>query len=534
MNMLEIFHAEKTSTGKVRSVNEDSYGFLSSQDFFFVCDGMGGHAAGDFASRTAVDTIRETMESHAPEKKKLLQSLISARPALPLEIVNPVASIFLSNRRLFQCAVGHPVLRGMGTTIVSLFFTDSAVYTLHVGDSRAYRLRDAEFKQLTTDHSWVNELLEDKEISRDEALAFKKKNVVTRVLGTQQTAKIDCSKYPVKTNDCFLLCSDGLTGPLPDEQIRSILHNTLPDLKKGAAALIDAVHKAGAPDNVTVMLIMISKAQPGIRQKKLESTVETIDDNNPEYLEHEDHFIKKNFRNRSLPIPKEPSEIKSFKDHLPAYSLVTLLIIIFTVLSLSFYRNIDKRLHPEKYSLVATETYDPDRLTGYLEVVTEPSEAEIYLNDAETPVGLSPLIIPFTGLDPEGSNTHHITIKKNGYQDDTMSKEVIINDTITMTVSLIPESIIELYLGIDAHFPDDAHIAISSAGSPEEKKILTTINRLKNIAYQDGLPSGNYILTIIRDNNVLWKYQFKAYSKRKAKVYITQEKDVEIIQYEKF
>jgi len=159
---MKLEYTAKTDVGRVRDHNEDSFGVYYEGDLFFVCDGMGGHAAGDYASQKVVETIIGLMRKYPSVD---LDQIILKEPAqIPYLGRLLTSMVMLANRRLFRLAVMYPKLRGMGTTISSLLFSEGYVNVVNVGDSRAYRFRDSELSQLSVDHSWVEEMLEDGEI----------------------------------------------------------------------------------------------------------------------------------------------------------------------------------------------------------------------------------------------------------------------------------------------------------------------------------------------------------------------------------
>ncbi|MBD3271630.1 MAG: Stp1/IreP family PP2C-type Ser/Thr phosphatase [Elusimicrobia bacterium] len=532
----EIRYAFCTSQGMVRKNNEDAYGSDTDMRFFFVCDGMGGHAAGDFASKTAVSTIQDIIVNEDRELFEFITFLENSHPGYPRHLYKSLAAIFLANQRLFHLAVQYPVLRGMGTTIVSLLAEAQKAYFLHAGDSRAYVLRNNALHQITADHSWLNELLEDKEITAEEAKNFKKKNIVTRVLGTQPKAKIDLTVLPVNHNDLILLCSDGLTGPVPHETIETILLQNRTDLDRSCTALIDAANRAGGPDNITAMLVEINS--PGRQTKNpvpKQCEKITFQDADETTRKTEEKLIKKIFANNNLPIPVEATQpSQTSKISLPIIIVVGLLLGILSFLIYSIYTKIDQKMHPENYTLVEAQTGDTASLVGHLEIVTDPAGAEVYLNGSTTPSGITPVTLPFKNLDPQGNNIHYIYITKYGYQPVEIKKEIIINDTITLTKTLIPESKIELFLGIDADFPETADVIIASARTPDQTRVLTTIQRMRNLAHREGIPSGTYDLYIKDNDRTVWKYHFSIKPGKRAKIYLTKDREHEIIHYEDF
>jgi serine/threonine protein phosphatase PrpC len=225
-----ILHA-RTDVGLVRTNNEDTYFADPERGLAIVADGMGGHAGGEVASKIAVDTISDRLKSpdsiwpfgRAQRERNLI-----------------VDSIRLANRRVRDAAHQDTSLAGMGTTVVVLWVRGGRAHVAHVGDSRIYRYRKGGLVQLTRDHSWPSE---------DGSM----RNVLMRAVGAEDDVAIDHRLLDVAPGDIFLLCSDGLTGPVRDE---GIVH-ALREFKNGEEAsqrLIDLAKENGAPDNVTVVL----------------------------------------------------------------------------------------------------------------------------------------------------------------------------------------------------------------------------------------------------------------------------------------
>jgi len=221
----------RTDIGLVRTNNEDSYLTDPAHGLAIVADGMGGHAGGEVASRITVETVSE--------------SLMAADSLWPFgrtqrERTRLVDAISNANRRVRDAAARDGALAGMGTTVVVLWVRGRKAHVAHVGDSRIYRYRDDALVQLTRDHSWPSE----------EAAM---RNVLTRAVGAEDKVEIDYRLLDVARGDVFLLCSDGLTRPVGDEGIVSILRE-FKNGEEASARLIELAKKNGAPDNVTVVL----------------------------------------------------------------------------------------------------------------------------------------------------------------------------------------------------------------------------------------------------------------------------------------
>ena len=231
--------AGKSAVGMVRAGNEDSA--MTSNFLVAVADGMGGHAAGEVASKIA---IRATA---AIAKNLRNKDLPQGESDELLE--NSIAQIDLA---LAQSVDDNPLLAGMGTTLSALFLRDGSIALLHIGDSRIYRLRGNNFEQLTTDHTVIQELLDQGTITQAEIATHPQRSVLTQVLMGEGRHIPALTTLEIKADDRFLLCSDGLTGVLSDKEIKAILKGK----GRGTAvdALIEAAHLNGAPDNVTVIV----------------------------------------------------------------------------------------------------------------------------------------------------------------------------------------------------------------------------------------------------------------------------------------
>ena len=247
-----------SDVGLVRELNEDSYKLLPEQSAVVVCDGMGGHAAGEVASATAAETISDWIKGGDDQAASPTKAELGAD--WPPEAIRLAAAVRLANRRLYNEAARSHKLRGMGTTVAAALFRPGSVITAHVGDSRVYRITTQEIEQLTVDHSWVAELLESGQVRPEDVEHFADKNVITRALGTRPGVQVDLGIHPTHSGEIYLVCSDGLCGYVNDDEIhrRVITHSA--DLKQAALALVDAANAAGGLDNSTVALVRVDDA----------------------------------------------------------------------------------------------------------------------------------------------------------------------------------------------------------------------------------------------------------------------------------
>ncbi len=251
---LKIQAAGLSDSGMKRHHNEDSLSVVPNLGLFVVADGMGGHNAGEVASRQAIESIVEFLRDSTFDKQENWP--IAPEEDLSLNENRIATSIKLANRDVCNLAMEHPEYHGMGTTLVALLL-DPPNNTLsigHVGDSRAYRLRTGVLEKLTLDHSWVEEQLQRGIISEEEAKNHRWKNVITRALGNKLDVEVDVESLQVEDGDLYLLCSDGLSGMIEETQMEQIMIDNH-DLEECAEELIKAANDAGGNDNISLILI---------------------------------------------------------------------------------------------------------------------------------------------------------------------------------------------------------------------------------------------------------------------------------------
>lgn len=243
--------AGQTDVGRKRAHNEDSFAIYAEHGLYMVADGMGGHASGEVASRMAIETMRDFFAATAGDPEKTWPYKMDRSKGY--EENRLITGIKLSNLRIYQNAKENPKQRGMGTTIVALFAVEDGLYIAHVGDSRVYRIRRGTMTQLTEDHSLLNDYKKMKKLSNEEIEAFPHKNVIVRALGMKETVKVDTRFETPEPDDIILLCSDGLAGPVSDEEILDIVTSS-PNLPTATERLIEAANENGGPDNITAVL----------------------------------------------------------------------------------------------------------------------------------------------------------------------------------------------------------------------------------------------------------------------------------------
>lgn len=253
---MPLTYAGKTDVGRRREHNEDSYHVNPKQGLFAIADGMGGHAAGEVASSIAVDVINEFIELSGNDSD--ITWPFEYDDGITLEENRIFTAIKLANLKIFEVIRERKELEGMGTTLVILLVRGAKGFVGHVGDSRAYLVRDGKISQITSDHSWVNEQMKLGVLTRAEAANHPFRNVVTRALGGRDVIKADVTCHEFKAGDLVLLCSDGLNSMLDDEQIQDIVNAHASDLQAACDALVQAANEAGGDDNCTVILARYS------------------------------------------------------------------------------------------------------------------------------------------------------------------------------------------------------------------------------------------------------------------------------------
>ena len=234
-----------TDKGRTRNTNQD-YVFCeenavgSFPNLFIVADGMGGHNAGDTASRMCVEEVVSQIEQSTK--------------------VTPIGTfeqaVAAANEKVFQASLSDKALNGMGTTIVATVVFGDTAYIVNVGDSRLYVYKDT-FRQVTIDHSLVEEMVQSGKLHKEDMRTHPNKNIITRALGTNSDVKADCFEIEVDEGDVLLLCSDGLSNMLEDEKIERIIKSNREDMSEAGRQLVQEANEAGGKDNISVVLIRV-------------------------------------------------------------------------------------------------------------------------------------------------------------------------------------------------------------------------------------------------------------------------------------
>jgi PPM family protein phosphatase len=251
--MIEAFG--RSDVGRRRKLNEDSYVIQPETQFYAVCDGMGGHNAGEVASQLAIETLAAFISKSDSEAEITWPYGLDV--SLSFGGNRLTTGIKLANKRVFKTADNREDYTGMGTTVVAALATDELLAVGWAGDSRCYLLRDAELRQLTRDHSWVALAYAEGILTAEEIERHPLRPVITRAIGAKELIDAEIVEVPFQRGDLALLCSDGLHSMIGDEVIKKILTPSPESLEVAASQLIDAANEAGGKDNVTVILLRV-------------------------------------------------------------------------------------------------------------------------------------------------------------------------------------------------------------------------------------------------------------------------------------
>jgi protein phosphatase len=242
---MRVFAWASTDVGQRRHANEDSYLWAPDLGLVAVADGMGGHRGGRLASSMAVETLDVTLRASWPGRR--------ARGVSGFDVAALLhGSMRHANARIHAHGSADPDVRGMGTTASALLFDDERAIVAHVGDSRVYRVRDGRIEQLSRDHTLVAQQVAAGLITPEEAARSPWKNIIVRSVGVEPTVEVDVDVVPLRRGDVFVLCSDGLSGVVTDDEIAAEIARG--DLHRAPDRLIDLANERGGPDNITVVV----------------------------------------------------------------------------------------------------------------------------------------------------------------------------------------------------------------------------------------------------------------------------------------
>jgi len=249
---LKLNYFGATDVGRRRKNNEDYFGIFEPHDLFVVADGMGGHAAGEIASSTAVQAVAEFVALTATETD--ITWPWGVDPNLSLVANRLKTAVRFGNQKVLDLSLTQADYEGMATTIVGVLFENATAHIAHVGDSRLYLINGAGITQVTVDHSWVLEQVALGVLTHEQARSHPLRNVVTRAIGASPDLNVDVTAHEMAVGDVLLLCSDGLSGMVLDSDLERIVKAN-PDPKKAAEVLVAEANAHGGEDNITVLLV---------------------------------------------------------------------------------------------------------------------------------------------------------------------------------------------------------------------------------------------------------------------------------------
>jgi PPM family protein phosphatase len=329
--MRRLHVAGATDVGKTRSGNEDA--LLVGDCVFAVADGMGGHLAGEVASEAALEPIRalagQVFDDAGDAVTALRQAVIAA------------------NDTVSELAELEPAYRGMGTTLTAALVEGRRLHLAHVGDSRAYLLRDGGFSQLTDDHTLVQHLIDEGQLTREEAARHPQRSIITRAIGVSREVEVDSMSLELVAGDQLLLCSDGLTGVVSDQQIARTLE-AVDDPDEAIHRLIDLANDAGGPDNITVLLLRYDDPDASGSSAHRTITITTRDeDPDGNWADRLGSYGRFNRSPGEAPTEEEPKQVGQILGRATAIVLALIVIVALVVggarflLSQSYFVGLD-------------------------------------------------------------------------------------------------------------------------------------------------------------------------------------------------
>ncbi len=332
---MRILSAAKTSTGVVRTENQDFFGVKKENDFFFVCDGMGGGVCGDFASRYASDVILSLFDKIT--KKDGLKILGGQYSDYDENVLKHVSLIKTANRALYNMTKKYPKLAGMGTTCAGIWVEKekNLVHIYNVGDSRVYRVRNGRIQLLTEDHSKIKELIDSGKMTAEESKTAEFQSMLTRALGVSETVKVDYKSEFVRSGDVYILCTDGLNGELTDFNINDIVNLHKPDVEEISNELILAVNNSGGRDNTTIISVCVQDAaepSSGLKYVQQKDIITFSQETSPQSSK-EDSLIRKYSKNSNVSVPQLALERNIYKSPL----FIALILVLLCVMGLFAY-----------------------------------------------------------------------------------------------------------------------------------------------------------------------------------------------------
>ncbi|MDR3124532.1 MAG: protein phosphatase 2C domain-containing protein [Endomicrobium sp.] len=349
---MKVSYYAKTDIGLLRTENQDFYGI--GEDFYVVCDGMGGGVAGAFASQLAVEVILKSYKTISDEQVRDIIGTDLSKIGNDIAIAIPIVTVMLANRILYNLTVKYPKLAGMGTTLVMCKIDRqyNVLNVYHVGDSRLYRIREGNIKLLTKDHSKINDLLDVGKIAESDIKFIENQSIITRALGIASSVKVDYQQYDYKPGDFYIMCSDGLNGQIDDNSIKDIVNRNSANLAFTVNGLISSANHAGGKDNTTVIVFTIDDdGQPVQLSKDICKSILSFSDDDLEKNLYEDRILKKTSKKLTVEIPKNLIQEKKIKN---TYIYIVAFIIVLAFFVYYFFaKKNEKKLYNEKLNEVS-------------------------------------------------------------------------------------------------------------------------------------------------------------------------------------
>ena len=255
-----------TDVGQSREHNEDAISWDTRLGLALLADGMGGHNAGEVASILAVDSVKTSL-ADVVTPEIVASGVVNYQDAV-------VDAISFANREINEQSLENPEYAGMGTTLVLVLFLNQSLIYAHVGDSRIYRYRNDSLSKLTSDHSLVQEMIDNGYLTHEEAQESTSRNLITRALGISEDVEVDIADDTTEIGDIYLLCSDGLSDLVPDEEIADVIRQNRDDLEAASRMLVDMANSKGGTDNISVVLAAVYKAYADGRDDDESTTLE--------------------------------------------------------------------------------------------------------------------------------------------------------------------------------------------------------------------------------------------------------------------
>lgn len=256
---MQVVSAGMTDVGCVRKHNEDNFLVDDELGLYIVADGLGGHAAGEVASQIVVERVGQFIATTVEQDRTWPTAYDTS---LPYDGNRLKAALLMSDQAILDNIQANPERESMGSTVVACLIREGVVTIVHVGDSRAYLLRGGTIRQLTRDHSWVAEQIENGFLTPEEARRHPFRNVITQALGNGGDLDVVVQELPIQEGDRVLLCSDGLSGMIQDSEMLSLVEGA-PDLQEAARRLVEKANEHGGEDNITVVLVGIQASWAG-------------------------------------------------------------------------------------------------------------------------------------------------------------------------------------------------------------------------------------------------------------------------------